>query len=191
MKALVLAIGLLVGITQVCVAEEYLYWYVSQTDAPEEDRVPFNFAVLKVWEKKNGDSEPTLVYVPDDVYSDWTTAIGSGPKIATKADTECKTPIGAYADKEDASYYYQLELWNFEVSDDDPVWTSKLLVSYESLVESRLDKDKADDGYTVALPWNAIGPAPVPEPTGGTLALLGLALLGLRRKRFGMSEAAT
>lgn len=189
MKALVLAIGLLVGITQVCVAEEYLYWYVDQTDLPEEDRVQFDVMMLNVYEEKDG--VMSKVDIPEDVWigDAWAYSLDE-PRYGTP-DTTVETRIGEYADKEGvSSYYFQLELWNTKVSEDYPpvVWTSKLLVSYESLVESRLDKDKP---YTSPVYWNATGPAPIPEPTGGTLALLGLALLGLRRKRFGMSEAAT
>ena len=188
MKALVLAIGLLVGITQVCVAEEYLYWCVDQTDLPEEDRVPFDVMMLNVYQEENG--VRSKVDIPDDVWADGWMFVFEDPIYGTQAATACHTRIGEYADKEDGpSYYYQLELWNTIVSEEDPVWTSKLLVSYESLVESRVDPD--DPQHVAPAYWNATGPAPIPEPTGGTLALLGLALLGLRRKRFGMSEAAT
>ena len=76
----------------------------------------------------------------------------------------------------------------FEAADEAARQYVEKAEKYEELKHAIFEESgSAGAGHT----WNAVGPAPVPEPTGGTLALLGLALLGLKRKRFKTVDTMT
>ena len=154
---------------------EYLNWMVDQSEV--ETPTEFAYAVLAVL----GESGKVgYVMSPGDL-----TGIQAAAADTSGFNTTGEKLTGAILeDWQGAAYSFQLELYNSAWQKID--YSSAPVVTYESLVYARFP-----GGDIGTHTWNAVGPAPVPEPTGGTLALLGLALLGLRRKRFGMSEAAT
>lgn len=155
---------------------EYLNWMVDQSEA--ESQTPFSYAVLAVLGEDG--KEVGYVMSPGDI-----TGTQVAAADATGINTTGEKLTGAILEEwQGAAYSFQLELYNSDWQKID--YSSAPVVTYESLVYARFP-----GGDVGTHTWNAIGPAPVPEPTGGTLALLGLAFLGLRRKRFGMSEAAT
>lgn len=183
MTAAALALSLGTAFAEV----EYLYWTIDQSGVQADQQHSFSYAQLAVltddgaggWKRVQGDYGDVYLgsaanpFGEDVQVADGTGKGLSGVGYATAAILEPWQGV---------SYAFQLELFN---ESWDSTYTG-LVVSYEDLVYARFP-----EGYVGVHTWNAIGPAPIPEPTGGTLALLGLALLGLRRKRFGMSEAAT
>ena len=175
MKKLLLAGSLAMGLCQ-AQAVEWLAWMV---DGAEQE---FKYATLVVYkdgEKLMTDGWETWVRDPETgrdqiAYPD-----------ATGHSTESAKYYADISSWQGAAYSFQLELLNesWEILNPDA-----LIVSYEALSTARFDNER---GIPENQTWNAIGPAPVPEPTGGTLALLGLALLGLKRKRFKTVDAMT
>ena len=166
---------------------EYFYWMVDQSVLPEAHE--FSYAQLAVL-KDDGSGEWTRVTVGDaDVYmgsqvapytEDVQFAGADGLSLARSFATAAV--LDDWQDTSSTAYAFQLELFN---ADWDSVYTG-LVVSYEDLVYARFS-----GGDIGVHTWNAVAGAPIPEPTGGTLALLGLALLGLRRKRFKSVDAMT
>ena len=176
MKKLLLAGSLAMGLCQ-AQAVEWLAWTV---EGAEQE---FNYAMLVVY--KDGEKLMTE--------DGWKTHVREPGKDieqiaypdATGHSTESAKYYADISSWQGAAYSFQLELLN---ESWDVLNPEAPIVSYEALSTARFDNEL---GIPENQTWNAIGPAPVPEPTGGTLALLGLALLGLKRKRFKTVDAMT
>ena len=161
---LLLAVALLASVASADV--EYLNWMVDQSDV--ETPTEFAYAVLVVL-----DENVKVGYVMDPA------RLGNVQAAAADAmgiNTTGDKMVGAILEKwQGPAYSFQLELYNESFEKID---YTGLIVSYEDLVHARFP-----GGDVGTHTWNAIGPAPVPEPTGGMLILFGLAALGLRRRR--------
>lgn len=176
---------------------EYLYWKVYQCDLPSEKQVDFKYAQLAVYkdgtrltDASTGEDVYMDVVVPGEKWNPGASAYPYGTLLGAEKDASGLAGIEQrcaviLSDWQDAAYSFQLELYNEDWSQAGP---DQIIVSYEELKHAIFEESgSAGAGHT----WNAVGPAPVPEPTGGTLALLGLALLGLKRKRFKTVDAMT
>ena len=201
MHRFLIAIGLLLLGLFAKAEVKYLYWTVNHDEVSEKTEFAFaQLAVLKDGVQLIGIDPEDGSEVP--VYMDlvgegqpWTpessqypyggAALVGGtfddPVTGTKIDRQTAVILDEW---QGAAYSFQLELYNSEF---EKVGPDQVAVSYEELVGAIFEGGSSGADHT----WNAIGPAPVPEPTGGTLVLLGFALLGLRRKRFKSFDAMT
>ena len=161
---LLLALALLASVASADV--EYLNWMVDQSEV--KSPTAFSYAVLAVLGE---DGKVGYVMDPGDL-----TGIQAAMADETGISTYGSKVSGAILESwQGAAYSFQLELYNESFEKID---YTGLVVSYEDLVHARFP-----GGDVGTHTWNAIGPAPVPEPTGGMLILFGLAALGLRRRR--------
>ena len=146
---------------------QFLRWYVDQ----DEDPIPWTLAIINVLE--NGEFKGESLRITGKINEDdWRQpTIGTNYQLFDAESTVLEKWQGA-------AYSFQLELWN-EDEDGFYVAATGPAVSYEALSKTAI----ADYGDATPYQWMALGPAPVPEPTGGVLVLLGAALLGLRRKK--------
>lgn len=145
---------------------QFLRWCVYQ----DEDPIPWTLAIINVLE--NGEFINSLKIPGKEDLDDWRQpTIGTNYQLFDAESTVLEKWQGA-------AYSFQLELWN-EDEDGFYVAATGPAVSYEALSKTAI----ADYGDATPYQWMALGPAPVPEPTGGVLVLLGAALLGLRRKK--------
>lgn len=173
---------------------EQLNWFVDGAEVEfdyatiaivDKDGKPYEY--VYTWhEQATGDSDSftdtarVLTLEPAEGFTgDFWEQLDSDDTKRSTVSTGIMSNIDHWKDTDDVKYYFQLELWNYGEETDTRVYQG-MLVSYESLVHSRLDPDAED--HTPAIAWNAMGPAPIPEPTGGVMMLFGLAVLGLRRK---------
>ena len=160
-----LALALLATVASADV--EYLNWTVDQSEV--ESPTAFSYAVLAVLGE---DGKVGYVRDPGDL-----TGIQAAMADETGICTYGSKVSGAILEEwQGAAYSFQLELYNSDRQKID--YSSAPVVTYEALVHARFP-----GGDIGTHTWNAIGPAPVPEPTGGMLILFGLAALGLRRRR--------
>lgn len=179
--------GFLVAASASEAAVEYLYWQVEQKPG---GAVEFDHAQLAVY-KLNGESgEQERVVTADYPYGVYLGSKDNPSDFEYWEDSDDsrltlpgRATAGIVDDWQGAAYSFQLELYN----ENWDLVGRGMLVSYEELRHAIFEGGSAGALHT----WNAVGPAPVPEPTGGTLVLLGFALLGLRRKRFKSFDAMT
>ena len=87
--------------------------------------------------------------------------------------------------KEGVQFVIELGNWNLDIEDfdDDSAWSvlaSGSLTDYSTLLSAQYIQDMTSADLP-PLPWNG-GSFTIPEPTGGMLTLLGLAMLALRRR---------
>lgn len=88
--------------------------------------------------------------------------------------------------KAGVKFVIELGNWNLDIEDfdDDSAWSvlaSGSLTDYSTLLSAQYIQDLAAEDIPPMI-WNG-GSFTVPEPTGGMLTLLGLAMLALRRRR--------
>ena len=157
-----------------CGEDSYLYWMAST----EDDYWPrFSAAALRTMEKADGDrSASTLLDVkaPEDLSTDLT-PIPSG----TYVNTYTVFGSGLYE-----GWTFFVELLNYNPDTGEYLHSMYLPGhGYDELVSSgALVMDyMTPTGLTFG---NAINLSAVPEPSSGLMLLLGLAALGLRRRRF-------
>ena len=149
--------------------DSYLYWMVSTADSGLGD---FAAAALRAMKNADGDkSESTVIDVkaPED-YDD-----------ATHSGTHVNT-YSVFGSKLYEGWTFFVELLNY--SEDGGYAHSKYLPEhgYDELVSSRaLVMDYMIP--TGLMAGNAFNFTVTPEPSSGLMLLLGLAALGLRRKR--------
>lgn len=89
---------------------------------------------------------------------------------------------GSYLTSASPEYSFFIELGNIDSSDNWTTIAESAALGYEAI--SAYIKPTFDMNPTVAQIWNPTQFSAVPEPSGGLLTMMGLALLALRRKRF-------
>lgn len=91
-----------------------------------------------------------------------------------------QSPLGDYGSPE---YSFMIELGNIDSSDNWTTVATGAATSYSSLGDYIHATFDINPGQTAA--WTPGQFTAVPEPSGGLLTLMGIALLALRRKRVG------
>lgn len=168
MKKLLMAMAL-AGAAMVASAEDnFLYWMVDVGDSPE---YTFNYATIKAKDASGNESDYLGLYGQDR-------ADEIGPRLYASNGAGTTTGGGAFAGLGNygVNSKFLFELWTAD--SPNPVgWTG--WIDYESIANNIF----AAGDMSGALPFTVGSTMLVPEPTGGLLTLLGLAVLALRRKQ--------
>ena len=170
MKKLLMAMAL-AGAAMVASAEDedkFLYWMVDVGDSTD---YAFNYATIKAKDASGNESDYLWLYGQE-----------SADKIAQRlyASNDAGTTTGGGAFAGLGNYgvnsKFLFELWTAD--SPNPVgWTG--WIDYESIAKNIF----AAGDLSGASPFTVGSTMLVPEPTGGLLTLLGLAVLALRSKQ--------
>ena len=154
MKKLIAMLVAVAAVSTAVATDSYIYWMASERVGD----IDFAYAQLVA---DNGSSKVEI----SDLYSNE----GSATTHDSHVSGAWSESLATYG----AGYNYYIELLN---SNEDVVWTG-YQYSYADIV--------AKGGiYTKGVPAGSpLDMGAVPEPTSGLMMLLGLALLGLKRKK--------
>ena len=174
MKKLLMAMAL-AGAAMVASAEDedkFLYWMVDVSDSTD---YAFNYATIKAKDASGNESDYLGLYGQDN-------ADEIGPRLYASNDPGTTTGGGAFAGLGNygVGSKFLFELWTDGGTADSPNrvgWTG--WIDYESIAKNIF----AAGDLSGASPFTVGSTMLVPEPTGGLLTLLGLAVLALRRKQ--------
>lgn len=172
-KSLVFAAMMFSGVLCASARADLLYWMVDpELSAQYQD---YKYAAVSVLDANNpkGDAIGRLDIRNDDNES-------LGPRVPSMVFGD--DGIGLYAafgDYDGAGYLFRIEL----LGDDDRSIAAGESLGIASLGDYISTVEKAMDPTQAKVdPWTG-GAFTVPEPTSGLLMLLGVAALGLRRKK--------
>lgn len=167
MKKLLMAMAL-AGAAMVASAEDnFLYWMVDVGDSTD---YAFNYATIKAKDASGNTSDFLWLYGQDS-------ADKIGQRLYASNDAGTTTGGGAFAGLENygVGSKFLFELWTD--GETRVGWTG--WIDYSKLADSIF----AAGDMTGSSPFTVGSTMLVPEPTGGLLTLLGLAVLALRRKQ--------
>lgn len=162
--------------------DSYLYWMVeldANVESSYSSYVQFNYATIKAKNADGTTSDYLSLYGTDSSESLGTRLYAS----STSGDDKMTTGGGTFAGVGDygADSSFLVELWMDTGSADD---ASATRVAYASFAYSEALSHIYDGmSQSGASPYVVSQVQAVPEPTGGLLTLLGVAVLALRRKR--------
>ena len=172
MKKLLMAMAL-AGAAMVASAEDnFLYWMVDVSDSTD---YAFNYATIKAKDASGNESDYLWLYGQDNAEK-----IGQRLYASNAAGTT--TGGGAFAGLGNygVNSKFLFELWTDGATADSPNrvgWTG--WIDYATIANNIFS---AGD-MSGSSPFKVGSTMLVPEPTGGLLTLLGLAVLALRRKQ--------
>ncbi|MGN0853119.1 MAG: PEP-CTERM sorting domain-containing protein [Kiritimatiellia bacterium] len=176
-----IVVGLLLAVSSLAGRAEVLWW---STGAAADITVTYEGSAETTTAEALGATLARIRYEDSTDYlpfvltqDDGTYVTETGATVAKIPVTEVWTDIGTPG----AGASFVVELGNWQ----DGSWTSlaSATADYASLKDHIYTAPLSTPGYT---PWIVTGftaTAAVPEPTSGLLALMGAALLALRRKR--------
>lgn len=181
-RALIL-FGLLLGITCARAEVQELYWMID-----EKNEIEFDYAVVyattadlsgKTWTTEKGYGVDAIA-LPTDVEG------GNGfayrPVDGKHTTTlDILTELGV---ENPSSYSFYIELLHWEGDPETGIGTEIRKGVSEVASYNDLTKHHHILGSNLTIPSNLVvwAPTTVPEPTSGALALIGFALLSLRRR---------
>ena len=171
MKKLLMAMAL-AGAAMVASAEDnFLYWMVDVGDSTD---YAFNYATIKAKDASGNESDYLWLYGQES-------ADTSGQRLYASNGAGTTTGGGAFAGLENygSGSQFLFELWKDGATDSPNCvgWTGWL--TYDRIANNIFS---AGD-MSGSSPFTVGSTMLVPEPTGGLLTLLGLAVLALRRKQ--------
>lgn len=179
MKKLLTAMALAGAVMVASAEDNFLYWMVDVGDSTD---YAFNYATIKA-QDESGNSAYLLLYGQDSANEIGQRLYASNYGENGSYDPGTTTGGGAFAGLGDyygAGSKFLFELWTDGGAEGSPNrvgWTG--WIDYSKLADSIFAAGK----MTGSSPFT-VGPTLlVPEPTGGLLTLLGLAVLALRRKQ--------
>lgn len=140
--------------------DSYIYWLVDSS----ADGFTWNYAELFA---QNGDTVESI-----DVWGTPSTTMSK-----TAGDYVTSTVTGYTGD----GWSYYIELINNSVSTGDAIAKSRISQTYADLVSSGAIRAQADPKAISPVTFSSF--QAVPEPSTGVMLLVGLALVGLKRKR--------
>ena len=179
MKKLLMAMAL-AGAAMVASAEDsFLYWMV---DVGSTEYYKFNYATIKAANESGITSDYLSLYGSDRAEPRGTKLYAANYGVDGKYETGTTTGYGAFAGVGGYGIgsRFLVELWTDGDTASDPAnrvafgW-----LSYDDVKNSIF----AAGNMSGASPFTVGSTMLVPEPTGGLLTLLGLAVLALRRKQ--------
>lgn len=189
MKRMFLMLAFLVGASTA--SASYLYWQLDTADLGSDIDVD-NYKGVRVVCKDTSSGETTycevysVVVNPvdgtasyiDTGYTDAYVLDGSDPKMGEKGTAKGLTVMV----DDGTSYSFMIELINYDEYDNyKDTYAQSQWETYDNLY----NKGYVDTALTPVTPlnvWHASGFAVVPEPTSAMLMMVGLALVGLKRR---------
>ena len=171
MKKLLMAMAL-AGAAMVASAEDkFLYWMVDVSDSRD---YAFNYATIKAKDASGNESDYLWLYGQEN-------ADKIAQRLYASNDAGTTTGGGAFAGLENygSDSQFLFELWTDGATDSPSRvgWTGWL--TYDRIANNIFSAGNLSG----ASPFTVGSTMLVPEPTGGLLTLLGLAVLALRRKQ--------
>ena len=181
MKKLLMAMAL-AGAAMVASAEDedkFLYWMVDVSDSPD---YAFNYATIKAKDASGNESDYLWLYGQESADKIAQRLYASNYGENGSYDPGTTTGGGAFAGLGNYGIgsRFLVELWTDGDTASDPAnrvafgW-----LTYDAVKDSIFSAGNLSG----AAPFTVGSTMLVPEPTGGLLTLLGLAVLALRRKQ--------
>ena len=179
MKKLLMAMALAGAAMAASAEDNYLYWMVDVSDSTD---YAFNYATIKAQDESGNTSDYLWLYGQDSADTIGHRLYASNYGENSSYDPGTTTGGGAFAGLGNygVGSKFLFELWTDGATADSPNrvgWTG--WIDYESIAKNIFS---AGD-LSGASPFTVGSTMLVPEPTGGLLTLLGLAVLALRRKQ--------
>lgn len=167
-------LALAVLLTAVAVRADYLYWMLEADAVNPDVTLNEKYAYGRVCVVSMNATSEVLGYLGD----------GQGDMLALGSQA-IFSDFGSYGSSE---YGFFVEVWNYGVLNTAPTAGDQWYVAgvseiagYTTLVDALHVAQGSLSQHNVASAWAPT--VAVPEPTSGLLALLGLALLAVRRRR--------
>lgn len=166
-------LALAVLLTAVAVRADYLYWMLDADAVNPDVTLNEEYAYGRVCVVSMNATSEVLGYLGG----------GQGDTLALGSQA-IFSDFGSYGSSE---YGFFVEVWNYGVLNTQPTEVDWYvagvsgIVGYTTLVDALHVAQGSLSQHNVASAWAPT--VAVPEPTSGLLALLGLALLAVRRRR--------
>ena len=186
--------GLSIAVAAMSSQASYLLWQVTDTVVTSdeclstlaEDKTASYVTRLRAGQ--GTDASTFSTYMDNGTFAagvqDTGFALGTfnqAPSLSEAAGGAMKVDLGTIAEDQSAQMYYvEILKWNDASQKFDTVAVSQMK-SYVDLSDDGYIGTEMKDIPNIAI-WAGSGYA-VPEPTGGMLVLMGLAFLGLKRRR--------
>ena len=180
---------------------DVLYWMIDSSATVEKDGVTSSVSsffgeapegsafAARVRVTGGNITEDTFLdlYVPaygvDEGGGEWGVEFGdAGGYWGAGVPTGNQSPIGAYS-AGSPEFSFIVELGNIDSSDNWTTVATSAAATYSSLAANIHQAFDINPGQTAI--WTPGSFQAVPEPSGGLLTLMGVALLALRRRRMG------
>lgn len=188
-------LGLSIAVAAMSSQASYLYWQVTDTEVNSdtclsklaEDETAAYVARLRAG-TAGTDASSFSTYMADGTFKAGAQAesfalgtFNQAPSLSVADGGAMKVDLGTIAQDQDAQLYYvEILKWDSANKEFTQVAVSQMK-SYANLSSEGYIGTEMKDIPNIAI-WAGSGYA-VPEPTGGMLVLMGLAFLGLKRRR--------
>ena len=158
--------------------DSFLYWMV---DVGSTENYKFNYATIKAANESGITSDYLSLYGSDRAEPRGTKLYAANYGVDGKYETGTTTGYGAFAGVGGYGIgsRFLVELWTDGATADSPNRVAFGWRTYDAVKDSIF----AAGNMSGASPFTVGSTMLVPEPTGGLLTLLGLAVLALRRKQ--------
>lgn len=171
---------LMLAVSMTAARADYLYWQLD-AEAISAFSSAANYAVVHfVYESSGNDSTLTSRYGGDPIPTESGFTYDNGVHIDNEALLDFAVDIDVSAFSGAAGYFY-IELVNY----DSASGTAKSIATSEHATYSSLSGAISSSLMDLPTAWTGGQFYPVPEPTAGLLAMLGLGIAALRRRRRG------
>lgn len=170
---------LMLAVSMTAARADYLYWQLDATEIADFSSAA-NYAVVHFVNESGNDSTLTSRDGGDPIPTESGFTYDNGMHIANEALLDYAVNIDVSAFSGAAGYFY-IELVNY----DSASGTAKSIATSEHATYASLSDAISGSLGNIPTAWTGGQFYPVPEPTAGLLAMLGLGIAALRRRRRG------
>ena len=170
---------LMLAVSMTAARADYLYWQLDATEIADFSSAA-NYAVVHFVNESGNDSTLTS-RDGGDVITDPGATYDGGKHIVASVLADGYAVNIDVSDFSGVSGYFYIELVNY----DSASGTAKSIATSEHATYSSLSGAISSSLMVLPTAWTGGQFYPVPEPTAGLLAMLGLGIAALRRRRRG------